>query len=61
MFSETGNDPTLDPIYPDPSNLTGAYKGPLMCGTYKPTNVISISYGEQEIDLPAGYQERQCN
>lgn len=21
----------------------------------------SISYGEQEIDLPAGYQERQCN
>jgi tripeptidyl-peptidase I len=24
-----------------------------MCGVYKPTNVISISYGEQEQDLPA--------
>ena len=32
-----------------------------MCGVYKPTNVISISYGEQEQDLPAYYQERQCN
>lgn len=32
-----------------------------MCGTYKPTNVISVSYGGQEADLPAYYQERQCN
>lgn len=32
-----------------------------MCGVYKPTNVISISYGGQESDLPAYYQERQCN
>lgn len=58
-FGETGNSPTLDPIYPDP-NL-GGYKGQLQCGVYKPTNVISISYGEQEQDLPAYYQERQCN
>lgn len=58
-FGETGNDPTLDPIYPDPN--AGGYKGPLQCGVYKPTNVISISYGEQEQDLPAYYQERQCN
>ena len=28
---------------------------------YKPTNVISISYGGQEFDLPAYYQKRQCN
>ncbi len=28
---------------------------------YKPTNVISISYGGQEADLPASYQQRQCN
>jgi tripeptidyl-peptidase-1 len=32
-----------------------------MCGVYKPTNVMSISYGEQEQDLPAYYQKRQCN
>ncbi|GAB7355963.1 hypothetical protein MBLNU459_g6595t1 [Dothideomycetes sp. NU459] len=58
-FGETGNDPTLDPVYPDPN--AGGYKGKLQCGVYKPTNVISISYGEQEQDLPAYYQERQCN
>lgn len=48
-----------DPHYPDPH--PHGYKGQLMCGVYKPTNVISISYGEQEQDLPAYYQERQCN
>jgi tripeptidyl-peptidase-1 len=31
-----------------------------MCGVYKPTNVISISYGGQEADLPISYQKRQC-
>jgi subtilase family serine protease len=31
-----------------------------MCGTYKPTNVISVSYGGQEADLPISYQKRQC-
>lgn len=59
-FGETGNSP-LDPPYPDPSNATGAYKGQLQCGVYKPTNVISISYGGQEYDLPSNYQQRQCN
>ena len=58
-FNETGDDPTLDPTYPDPE--PGGYAGQLQCGTYKPANTISISYGEQEIDLPAGYQQRQCN
>ncbi len=57
-FGETGNSP-LDPPYPDPN--PGGYKGSLQCGVYKPTNVISISYGGQEADLPASYQERQCN
>lgn len=47
----------LDPTYPDPEG----YEGQLMCGVYKPTNVITISYGEQESDLPAYYQQRQCN
>ena len=57
-FGETGNSP-LDPPYPDPA--PGGYKGKLQCGVYKPTNVISISYGGQEADLPASYQQRQCN
>lgn len=56
-FGESGNDPVLDPIYPDPNG----YQGPLQCGVYTPTNVITISYGEFEGDLPTYYQQRQCN
>lgn len=59
-FGECGDDPAYDGIYPDKSNLTGAYKGQLQCGVSKPTNVISISYGAQEYDLTANYQRRQC-
>ncbi|KAL9088620.1 MAG: hypothetical protein Q9165_006140 [Trypethelium subeluteriae] len=58
-YGETGNDPYLDQVYPDPR--PGGYKGPLECGTYKPTNVISLSYGGQEADVPVAYQKRQCN
>lgn len=32
-----------------------------MCGVYKPTNVISVSYGGQKWDYPAAYQQRQCH
>lgn len=56
-YGETGNDPVLDPTYPDPNG----YQGPLECGVYTPTNVITISYGVYENDLPAYYQQRQCN
>lgn len=48
----------LDPHYPDPA--PNGYKGQLMCGVYEPTNVISISYGEAEADLPISYHRRQC-
>jgi tripeptidyl-peptidase-1 len=48
-----------DPVYPDPR--PGGYKGQLQCGIYKPTNVISLSYGGQEADVPVYYQKRQCN
>ncbi|EDO01044.1 hypothetical protein SS1G_03518 [Sclerotinia sclerotiorum 1980 UF-70] len=58
-YGETGNDPVLDPSYPD--SAADGYKGKLMCGVYKPTNVISTSYGEAEIDLPEYYMKRQCN
>ncbi|KAL9080561.1 MAG: hypothetical protein Q9157_000703 [Trypethelium eluteriae] len=56
-FGETG-DASIDPKYPDPNPL--GYEGQRQCGVYKPTNVISISYGEQEDDLPTNYQQRQC-
>ncbi|KAL1966448.1 hypothetical protein VTN77DRAFT_4590 [Rasamsonia byssochlamydoides] len=58
-YGECGDAPNLDPVYPDPA--AGGYKGQLMCGVYKPTNVISVSYGGQESDYPAYYQQRQCN
>ncbi|KAG9234614.1 putative alkaline serine protease AorO [Amylocarpus encephaloides] len=51
----------LDPKYPNPSTKAGAFKGALQCGVYKPTNVISISYGGDEAGLPVAYQRRQCN
>jgi tripeptidyl-peptidase-1 len=57
-FGETGN-ADIDPVYPNPNPL--GYQGKLQCGVYKPTNVISISYGEQEDDLPTNYQQRQCS
>lgn len=49
----------LDPSYPNPQK--GGYKGSLQCGVYEPPNVISISYGSAEADLPISYQRRQCN
>ncbi|KAK0123704.1 hypothetical protein ONS95_008714 [Cadophora gregata] len=61
-FGETGNckvKECLDPVYPDPS--PGGYKGQLQCGVYKPTNVISISYGGSEASFPDYYIKRQCN
>ncbi|KAI1352315.1 subtilisin-like protein [Xylaria sp. FL0043] len=61
-FGEKGNcdEPEcMDPVYPDPN--PGGYKGQLQCGVYKPTNVISISYGGGEADLPDFYMKRQCS
>lgn len=61
-YNETGDctdAACLDPAYPDPN--PGGYKGALQCGVYEPTNVISISYGGGESDLPAYYLKRQCN
>lgn len=58
-FNTTGDSMGIDPSYPDPSPQ--GYNGTLQCGVYKPPHVISISYGEQEADLPMAYQRRQCN
>lgn len=44
---EGGDDPTQDGIYPDP--LPGGYAGPENCGGFAATNVISTSYGYNEV------------
>lgn len=59
-LGETGNSPTIDPIYPDTTHADG-YLGQLECGIYTPTPVISMSYGQAESDLPANYTKRTCN
>lgn len=56
--SYCSEDEPHDPPYPNPAK--GGYKGQKQCGVYKPTNVISISYGAAEADLPIKYQRRQC-
>ena len=56
---EGGNSAKHDPKYPDPHK--GGYKGKLQCGVYKPTNVISMSYGDGELDPPRHYAKRQVS
>ncbi|KAH7092125.1 peptidase S8/S53 domain-containing protein [Paraphoma chrysanthemicola] len=53
-----GNQPYVDPAYPDPNE--GGYTGPLQCGGAPVSNVISVSYDQIEGALPRFYQERQC-
>ncbi|KAK4075354.1 uncharacterized protein Triagg1_4475 [Trichoderma aggressivum f. europaeum] len=69
-FGETGNDPEIDPTYPDNHENPGDpddgipegwYRGSPQCGTTKSTNVYSISYGWDEQLLPYNYMHRQCN
>jgi len=55
---EGGDDPSQDAVYPDPR--PGGYDKPQDCGTVKPTNVISTSYGYNEADVSPFYAARQC-
>ena len=65
---EGGDDKNLDPHYPDtapnPANESylpqGTYDKPEMCGAYKPTNVLSISYGLGENHYSYFYENREC-
>ncbi|KIW07721.1 uncharacterized protein PV09_01652 [Verruconis gallopava] len=54
---EGGDDPSADAIYPDPPD---GYIGPANCGGFKPTKVISTSFGYNEADLTEKYVRRQC-
>jgi tripeptidyl-peptidase-1 len=55
---EGGDDKNSDGIYPD--TMAGGSKGAADCGTYASTKVISTSYGSNEADLTAAYEQRQC-
>ncbi|KAJ7931201.1 subtilisin-like protein [Mycena leptocephala] len=54
---EGGDDLLDDGQYPDP--IAGGYQSQ-DCGTIKPANVISTSYGYNEADLSPAYTARQC-
>lgn len=54
---EGGDDPLQDTIYP---NSRGGFQGPKDCGVFPATKVISISYAQNEADLTAKYERRQC-
>ncbi|KAI1098458.1 subtilisin-like protein [Jackrogersella minutella] len=70
-FGETGDNPEYDASYPNNKTVVspgkpepfdpGTYKGERMCGVYKPTNVISMSYSRAESTFSVNYQMRQCN
>lgn len=69
-YGETGDNSQYDPLYPDYHEVTasdgssydpGTYKSSRLCGVYKPTNVISISYSRAETSFTAAYQKRQCD
>ena len=44
---EGGDDPTQDGIYPDPRPR--GFKGPESCGIIAPPNVVSVSFGQDEV------------
>ncbi|KAF4446831.1 hypothetical protein F53441_9535 [Fusarium austroafricanum] len=52
-----GDDPDYDPRFP----VFGGFQGPAMCGKYKVTNVVSISFAVDETTLPRHYMQRQCH
>ncbi|KAI0451280.1 peptidase S8/S53 domain-containing protein [Xylaria acuta] len=58
---EGGDQPYVDPAYPDPNDNGLGYQGPLQCGGAPKSNVISVSYGQIEGALPEFYQVRQCH
>lgn len=43
------------------SNIDGQYSSDVNCGRTTPTNVISTSYGFNEAELTAKYEQRQCD
>ncbi|OCH90819.1 subtilisin-like protein [Obba rivulosa] len=55
---EGGDDPTQDGVYPDTQQ--GGFDEPEQCGSIKPADVITNSYGYNEAELTPFYMTRQC-
>ncbi|EGG07175.1 putative aorsin endoprotease precursor [Melampsora larici-populina 98AG31] len=55
-YCEGHLDPLQDGVYPNPRGYNHRD-----CGTVKPANIISISYGMNEADATHAYLTRQCN
>jgi len=51
-----GDNKEFDPSFPD-----AGYPHPEQCGTFKPTNVISLSYALSEAFYSPAYEIRQCH
>jgi tripeptidyl-peptidase I len=54
-YPDTGPNPANESYLPN-----GTWDKPEMCGAYKPTNVISVSYGLGENQFSYFYWNRQC-
>jgi tripeptidyl-peptidase-1 len=54
---EGGDDPKIDPKFPDGTT----YNKTRICGAFKPTNVISVSYIVAEDAYTPAYATRQCH
>lgn len=55
-YCEGSLDPLQDGVYPNPRGYNHRD-----CGTVKPANIISTSYGMNEADATHAYLTRQCN
>jgi tripeptidyl-peptidase-1 len=51
-------DSQIDPIFPDVTYPGGYHESD--CGNHKPTNVISISYANDEVAFPPTHERRAC-
>jgi len=54
---EGGDDPSVDPVYPDPQ--PGGFQGH-SCGVTTPPKVVSLSYAMDEFSVTPAYARRQC-
>lgn len=48
-------------FYRNPSAIFINFLGPESCGIIKPPNVVSVSYGQDEVTVTAAFANRQCH
>lgn len=61
---EGGDDPSIDPVYPDNSTAEPGYGNPYnkteQCGGARPSHVYSVSYAALEFGFTPAYATRMC-